>query len=81
MNGPLVSPGIKNIMMSPAGIKKVSSPKCLSSSFSKDVKNSYNNYFKSAKAGNAAFMSPRKITNDEGYLKGETKDKFNNKAT
>ncbi len=44
--------------MTSPGIKKPASPKCLSSSFSKEVKGNYNNYFRSNK--NAIFSSPSK---------------------
>ncbi len=43
-------------MTSPS-VKKLTSPKCLSSSFSKEVKSNYTNYFKSAKNG-GMFASP-----------------------
>jgi len=52
----------KEFLTSP-NLKKFTSPKCLSSSFSKDVKGNYNNYFKSNK--NGVFMSP-KSSKEEG---------------
>ncbi len=57
-NSPMNSSN-SQFMTSPGpGNKKPASPKCLSSSFSKEVKNSYNNYFRSNK--NSIFSSPAK---------------------
>ena len=53
----------KEFLTSP-NIKRLTSPKCLTSSYSKDVKSSYNNYFRSVKSG-GVFMSP-KSSKEEG---------------
>jgi hypothetical protein len=58
LNNSLVSPGLKKLI-SP-------SPKCLSSSFNKDLmKSNYNNYFKSAKnVGHNLLTSPRRLSSE-----------------
>lgn len=45
----------KDFLVSPS-VKMLTSPKCLTTSFSKEIKGNYTNYFKSTKSG--IFSSP-----------------------